>query len=63
MILNGIMENTSIPKSLTNSHDLKFTVDSVIVTVVGGSRSQLVNILCWPLLLEIVLLIMTGGGH
>ena len=54
------------PKSLTNSHDFKLTIASVIaknLAVVGGGGSQLVNILCWPLLLEIVLLIMTGGGH
>ena len=66
MILQGLVENTSIPKSLTNSHDFKLTIASVIaknLAVVGGGGSQLVNILCCPLLLEIVLLIMTGGGH
>ena len=66
MILKGILDNTKSPKSLPNFHDFKLTIASVIaknLAVVGGGRSQLVNILCWPLLLEIVLLIMTGGGH
>ena len=38
-------------------------IEVVVGEVEDGGGSELVNILCWPLLLEIVLLIMTGGGH
>ena len=72
MILKGMSENTSISNQPPDTITTHLTDVHIILLLCplqiqqlqdGGGGSQLVNILCCPLLLEIVLLIMTGGGH